>query len=116
MELSEEIEEITEEDPCCVSALLGCLSNAPVAAGSTLHAIAFTAESRSVLTSYVACLFWDGKDRGGILIARLPLQWSFLQVLLALRASQQLGEVSVLLLWRSGRFYLTLALMVIFRC
>jgi hypothetical protein len=101
LELSEETEEITEEDPCCVSALLGCLANAPVAVGSTLHAIACTAESRLVLTSTMlrACFgLWDRKDREGMLIARLPLQWSFFQVLLALRASQQLGEVSVLLL------------------
>ncbi len=65
LELAEETEEITEEDPCCVSALLGCLANAPVAVGSTLHAIAFTAESRSVLTSTMlrAC-FGIGRAEG----------------------------------------------------
>jgi hypothetical protein len=51
LELSEETEETTEEDPCCVSALLGWFPNVPVAVGSTLHAIASTAVSRSVLTS-----------------------------------------------------------------
>ncbi len=51
LELSEEAKETTEEDPCCVSALLSYLANAPVAVGSTLHAIASTAESRLVLTS-----------------------------------------------------------------
>ncbi len=51
MELSEETEGTTEEDPCCVFALLGWFPNAPVAVGSTLHAIASTALSRSVLTS-----------------------------------------------------------------
>ncbi len=108
LELSEETEEITEEDPCCVSALLGCLSNAPVSycgvysPRDCFHCrIAFSFDFH-----YVACLLWGGKGRGGILIAaRLSPQWSFFQVLLALRASQQLGEVSVLLLGRSGRFY-----------
>ena len=47
--LTKETEGETEEDPCCVSALLGWFSNAPVAVGSTLHAIASTASSRSVL-------------------------------------------------------------------
>jgi hypothetical protein len=51
LELSEETEGATEEGPCCVSALLGCLANAPVTVGSTLHAIASTVASRSVLTS-----------------------------------------------------------------
>ena len=49
MVLTKEAEGATEEDPCCVSALLGWFSNAPVAVGSTLHAIASTASSRSVL-------------------------------------------------------------------
>ncbi len=92
-----------------MSALLGWFPNVPVAVGSIPHALSSDIHN-------VACLLWDEKGRGGILIARLSLQWSFLQILMALRASQQLGEVSVLLLWRSGRFYLTLALMVIFRC
>jgi hypothetical protein len=48
--LNKEVEGATEEDPCCVSALLGWFSNEPVAVGSTLHAIASTASSRSVLT------------------------------------------------------------------
>ena len=48
--LAKEAEGTMEEDPCCVSALLGWFSNAPVAVGSTLHAIASTASSRPVLT------------------------------------------------------------------
>ena len=48
LELSEEAKETTEEDPCCESALLGCLANASVVVGSNLHAIASTVAIRSV--------------------------------------------------------------------
>jgi hypothetical protein len=68
LELSEEAEETTEDDPCCVSTLLGCLANAPVAVGSTLHAIASTAESRSVLTSTMlrTCFEMGRAERGSL--------------------------------------------------
>ena len=58
-----------EEDPCCVSALLGWLSNAPVVVGSTLHAIASTASSRSVLplTLMRACFCTRGTERESLL-------------------------------------------------
>jgi hypothetical protein len=61
---------IEEEDPCCVSALLGWFSNAPVlAVGSTLHAIASTASSRSVLplTLLRACFWTRGTERESLL-------------------------------------------------
>jgi hypothetical protein len=67
--LAKETEGAIEEDPCCVSALLGWFSNAPVAVGSALHAIASTASSRSVLTLTMlrACFGTRGTERESLL-------------------------------------------------